>query len=108
MFARAPTGVVPDVQGRLWKGLLRRQQEKEWLIIKIKCHKSERRNVRTTKNKKSKTKRLQQSAVRLSQFIPEVFNGKATSSHGGGLSFAGMLLHSVHLSSSTETIKARV
>jgi hypothetical protein len=93
VFARAPTGVVPDVQGRLWKGLLRRQEEKEWLIKKKKCHKSECRNVsRTTKNKKSKTKRLQQSAVCLSQFISEVLNGKATVSHGGGLSFAGMLL----------------
>ena len=62
----------------------------------------------TGSNKESKTKRLQQSAVRSSQFISEVFNGKATSLHGGGLSFAGMLLHSVRLSSSTERIQARV
>jgi len=61
-----------------------------------------------TKIKKSKTKRHQQSAVRFSQFISEVFNGKATSLHGGGLSFAGMLLQTVRLSSGTERIKAWV
>ena len=72
-------------------------------------NKGERINVsRMAKNKKLKTKRHQQSAVCFSQFISEIFNGNATSSHGGGLSFTGMLLHSVCLSSSTETIQARV
>ncbi len=33
MFARTPKGVVPVVQGRPWKDLLRRQEKKEGLII---------------------------------------------------------------------------